>query len=149
MVRTLSNRSWPLLPDDGQTVVMSRSELLARLEAMTQRKAPPSPAVLRLHGGKLVILAEKRIAKWRGRPLRLTPREFDILLLLARHSGKVLSRDFLFDSVWSQEFAGEGRLVDGHIMRLRKKLGDGAHLIEAARGVGYRLSLALRIPLDG
>lgn len=125
---------------------MSRSELLARLEAITERRTYPGPDTLLLHGGSLAIDPQERTATWRGRRLRLSTREFDILLLLAKHAGKALSRDFLFDSLWTEEFAGEGRLVDGHIMRLRKKLRDGAPLIESVRGVGYRLGLTVSLP---
>lgn len=89
--------------------------------------------------GALTVCSKRRLATWRGRHLALSPRELDILALLARHRGETLSRSFLIRHLWSEEQAGEVRLIDRHIMKLRKKLDDPAIAIQTVRGVGYRL----------
>ena len=139
MARNLSNRS-PALPfADGRAVILNRSELLSRMEEILQRKAEPQSVPPFLQVGDLFILSAERSATWRGRRLPLTPKEFDILVHLAKNPGKVLSRECLFDVLWDEAFAGRGRLIDRHIMKVRQKLRDGAWLIESVWGVGYRL----------
>lgn len=115
-------------------VFHDRGELLDRVELALRRSPPPD-----LQVGALDISAERGSARWRGRPLRLSAREFGILSMLARHAGEVLTRDDLFNGLWDGEFAGEARLIDRYIALLRQKLDDGAGLIETVRGVGYRL----------
>ena len=67
-----------------------------------------------------------------------TRKEFELLLLLARHRGRVLSREFILDRIWGPEFLGETRTVDVHIRHLRRKLGQHADMVQSVRGVGYR-----------
>lgn len=145
MATSPSSRLRPSHPDEGRAIVMDRNELLTRLEDLMLRRANPRPDVLYLHSANLVIYPAEHLVKWWGQPLPLSPKEFDLLLLMARYPGKALSRDFLLNTLGCKEFAGEGRLVDCHIMRLRRKLGDGARLIETVKGVGYRLCLPVPV----
>jgi two-component system alkaline phosphatase synthesis response regulator PhoP len=74
-------------------------------------------------------------------PVDLTPIEFDLLYAMARHRGRVLSREQLIEQVWGYDYYGDDRVVDVHIGRLRKKIEDdpaNPALIVTARGVGYR-----------
>lgn len=122
-------------------VFADRQELVARMEAALQRAQPrPSTAV---QIGPLLVCPGERLATWRGEALCLSPREFDILTILVERYGSVVSRDYLFDHLWGLGFAGEARLIDRHVMKLRQKLQDGANQIETVWGVGYRLSCRL------
>ena len=72
--------------------------------------------------------------------MHLTPKEFDLLTLLAAHPGQVFSREKLLDRIWGPDYQGDARTVDSHIKNLREKLGDGAGLIVTVWGVGYRFA---------
>lgn len=74
-----------------------------------------------------------------GEKLDLSPKEYDLLLYLAKNHGIVLSRDKLLTNVWGYDFDGDLRTVDTHIKRVRQKLGDKADLITTVRGSGYKL----------
>jgi DNA-binding response OmpR family regulator len=77
-----------------------------------------------------------------GERVALTTTEFEILVVLARDPGVVVSRQALLDAVWGIDFVGDDHLVDVHVANLRRKLGDDAEaprFIETVRGVGYRL----------
>ena len=71
----------------------------------------------------------------------MTALEFDLLVALARHNGRVLSRDQIIEQVWGADFYGDDRVVDVHLGHLRRKLQDGASdpaIIATVRGAGYR-----------
>ena len=72
-------------------------------------------------------------------PVNLTLKEYEMLCLLLRNSGMVLSRTQLLNQIWGYEFDGESRTVDVHIRTLRQKLGDAGDLIETVRGIGYKM----------
>src|SRR5688572_3569075 len=122
--------------DDYVIKPFAFSELLARIEvAVRRRKAlPPIEAYdLRLD------LVRRQVTR-AGKPLELSPREFDLLLTLVRAGGTVLSRSDLLRNVWGIEFDPGTNVVDVHIGRLRRKLDrHGAPLIHTVRGEGYRL----------
>ena len=72
-----------------------------------------------------------------GKPVELTHREFEVLQLLLRNQGRVLTRQMLLNQLWDFDFLGEERVIDTHIKNLRKKL--QLNYIETIRGVGYRV----------
>jgi len=74
--------------------------------------------------------------------LAISPREYDILLLLSSNPGVVFSRDRILDSVWGPSYSGDPRTIDTHIKNLREKLGDSGRAIETVRGFGYRVARA-------
>ncbi|MBN1679892.1 MAG: response regulator transcription factor [Anaerolineae bacterium] len=130
--------------DDYIIKPFSVRELLARVRNVLRRAtAPPGeppPAVIRVGG--LRIAADRYEAHWNAVPLTLTPLEFDVLLILARHVGQVLSRECLLDDVWGYTYHGDARAVDAVIKRLRTKLrkaAPGVDLIVTIRGIGYKL----------
>jgi two-component system alkaline phosphatase synthesis response regulator PhoP len=124
--------------DDYLTKPFSPRELTARLQALLRRARPTKePAVLMV--GELKIDTQSREASFRGRPLTLTPREFDLLVFFAHHPGRVLSREELLRKVWGYDYLGETRTVDVHVRRLRVKLGEKNRVIETVTGSGYKL----------
>ncbi|MBX6350357.1 MAG: response regulator transcription factor [Clostridia bacterium] len=131
--------------DDYVVKPVSGRELVARIRAVQRRAGPDGPhgrARRRVELGPLVLDPDTREARLRGRRLSLTPKEFDLLLHLARRPGVVHSRGDLLLEVWGYEAPADSRTVDVHISRLREKLGDpdatGLRLL-TVWGRGYRL----------
>jgi two-component system, OmpR family, response regulator RegX3 len=112
-------------------------ELLARIRAVTRRTSE-RPAVRATRIGPLELDVRGRRARIEGRELDLTPKEFDLLVLLAREPGAVVSRAEILQEVWQTTWFGSAKTIDVHVAGLRKKLGD-ASWIETVRGVGLRL----------
>ena len=88
--------------------------------------------------GPLCIYELERIVILDGEEIELTPKEYDLLLLLASHPGRAFSRDYLLQQLWGYDYDGFDRTVDTHITRLRKKLGAPGEKIVTVWGVGYR-----------
>jgi DNA-binding response OmpR family regulator len=124
--------------DDYLTKPFSPRELVARLQALLRRaRRGGAPAVLEVGALRVDPLAHE--ISFRGRALALTPREFELLAFLARHPGRVHSREELLRKVWGYDYVGETRTVDVHVRRLRAKLGEKQHVIETVTGAGYKL----------
>jgi DNA-binding response OmpR family regulator len=128
--------------DDYLTKPFSMRELTARVRAIVRRmermnQADSTEPITRFD---LTIDAARRRVVRAGDEVSLTPLEFDILAALARTPGVVQSRDQLMDRVWGyRDYAG-GRVVDSHVARIRRKLGDEAaepRYIRTVHGVGY------------
>ena len=124
--------------DDYLTKPFSPRELMARLKALL-RRSRPEHAEEAIQVGELRVDRAAREASFRGRPLSLTPREFDLLAFLAAHPGRVVSREELLRKVWGYDYLGETRTVDVHVRRLRGKLGERSRVIETVMGAGYKL----------
>src|SRR4029077_13333745 len=113
-------------------------ELLARIRAVVRRRAPRllDPTPVRV--GALSLDARTRQVTVGTRDVPLTPKEFDLLALLAEDPGAVWSRGRILESVWDPHWYGPTKTLDVHVASLRKKLGDPSW-IETVRGVGFRL----------
>jgi DNA-binding response OmpR family regulator len=96
--------------------------------------AAPAPIVR----GPLSIYTAERIVQLNNSELDLTPKEFELVVLLASHPGRAFSREFLLQQLWGYDYDGFDRTVDTHITRLRKKLGPVGEKIVTVWGVGYR-----------
>lgn len=119
--------------DDYLCKPFSAAELVARLRALLRRTQIGSCHEV----GDLRVDEEQGLATLRGDRLPLTRREFDLLVFLAAHPGRVFSRTDLLDRVWGEDFLGTERTVDQHIAQLRALIGHP--YIETVRGRGYRL----------
>lgn len=127
--------------DDYITKPFSPKELMARIKAVL-RRAYPMEETTQVRLDELVIDIDRHEVTESGRPIALTPKEFELLLLLVKNQGKVLSRDMLLETVWGYDYGGETRTVDVHIRRLRQKLNDdptNPRYIHTVHGVGYKV----------
>jgi DNA-binding response OmpR family regulator len=108
---------------------------LRRIELLT-RSGDEAAGPIAL--GRLLIDPLARRVSIGGEAVDLTVKEYDLLLLLARHPGRSFSRSYLLDHVWGADYEGGDRAVDTHVVRLRRKLGDLGERIATVWGVGYR-----------
>lgn len=114
-------------------------EILARVKALLRRAGGafgPEPVV---RSGEVAIDLPRRRVTCGGHELCLTFTEFNLLLALARHPGRVLSREQLLEGSHEGDYAVTDRAIDVHVVALRRKLGKTGARIETVRGVGYRL----------
>jgi DNA-binding response OmpR family regulator len=124
--------------DDYVTKPFSPKELTARIAALLRRtqRHTGSGAV---RYGPLSIDVERHLVDVGGKEIRLTAKEFLLLLYLVQHRGRVLSRDLLLSDVWGYQYTGGTRTVDVHIRRLRDKLPFLADAIVTIKQFGYKL----------
>lgn len=126
--------------DDYLPKPFSTRELVARMRAIDRRTRTvaqhDTAAAKRL--GSLTIDERTRQAFLSGEPLALTPKEYQLLALLAADPGAVVDRRRILETVWEPNFFGRGKTLDFHVATLRRKLGD-PRWIENRRGVGFRL----------
>ena len=118
-------------------------ELLARIRAVLRRSQPSAAEGEQLRVGALVLHFGARDARLGDKLVPLTQFEFELLAQLARAAGRVLSRDYLMETLRGTEFESFDRSIDVHISRLRQKLGDDSkqpRIIKTVRGVGYVLA---------
>jgi DNA-binding response OmpR family regulator len=122
--------------DDYVTKPFSVAELLARIRSQIRRTA-----VDRAEAGEVRVDIAARKAWLRGDELELSPKEFDLLALLVREAGRVVTRERIMAEVWDENWFGSTKTLDMHVSWLRRKLGDDAgnprHL-QTVRGVGLR-----------
>jgi two-component system, OmpR family, response regulator len=125
--------------DDYLVKPFDFGELLARLRALVRRGPSDRPVALEV--GQLRFDPETRTVTRAGREIELTAREFEVLELLARNGGQVVSRRRLLEEIWDNEYDGSANIVDVYVGYLRKKLEDpdGPRLIRTVRGVGFVL----------
>jgi DNA-binding response OmpR family regulator len=124
--------------DDYIVKPFGSRELLARVRAVARRANPPLEVERPQQVGGLQIDRRTRRVHTDGHEVVLTPKEFDLLALLAEDAGAVVSRQQIMDEVWDPHWYGPTKTLDVHIASLRKKLGDH-DLIETVRSVGFRL----------
>ncbi len=113
-------------------------ELVARIHAVMRRLQPRADELTLMRVDGLEVDRRARRVTLDDRPLELTPREFDLLALLASDPGAAISRERIFEDVWETRWFGSPKTIDVHIAALRRKLGDPGW-IETVRGVGFRL----------
>ena len=127
--------------DDYLVKPFSSRQLEARIRAVLRRADAKTPAAPLVVGG-LSIDTGGRSASLDGRPLVLSPKEFDLLAYLAEHLGQVVSKRTLAAEVWNQPYGGSDKTFDVHLHWLRRKLGETAErprYLHRVRGVGVKL----------
>lgn len=129
--------------DDYMAKPFSQRELLARIKAVLRRSQVPAGNGEELVFGKLRMNFSQYEAWLDDEKLELTPKEYEMLKLLAENAGKAFSREQLLERIWGYEYYGDTRTVDVHVRHLRAKLErvpEMAEAIETVRGIGYRLA---------
>ena len=124
--------------DDYLAKPFGMMELLSRIRALlrrTQREAD----IYRC--GVLTVDQTRHTVTVNGQEVILTQKEFEVLCLLLKNRGQVLSRERLIEDVWGYAFTGESRTVDVHVRTLRQKLGEAGAYIETVRGYGYKIGM--------
>ena len=124
--------------DDYVTKPFSLAVLLAKARAVIRRSRGEGGGES-LSCGAITLDLAGRTCTVEGRPVALTPREYELLLCLMCHRGQVLRRDKLLDKVWGIDFEGGQRAVDVRVKRLRAALGSGGKQIKTVFKAGYRL----------
>ena len=134
--------------DDYLTKPFSMREFLARVKALLRRVQldrvptivePSENSVLKFANLEIDLL--RREVRLENNPLALKPKEYDLLLFLARHKGQVITRELILERVWGWDFTGGSRTVDVHVRWLREKIENDPAIpirIITVRGAGYR-----------
>lgn len=110
-------------------------EMIARVKALLRRSSGDSEDVLSC--GSVRLDSVKRLVTANGEPVELTYKEFELLRLLMKNCGIVISRDVIMERVWDSSFEGESRTIDVHVRSIRQKLGTCGAIIKTIRNVGY------------
>lgn len=131
--------------DDYVTKPFSSRELVARIRAVLRRRGEPDeflPTVV--EAGPVRIDVDRHIVTFRGEGVSLPLKEFDLLELLMRNAGRVLTRGQIIDRVWGADYVGDTKTLDVHIKRLRTKVEDDPAnpvQIVTVRGLGYKFEI--------
>jgi two-component system response regulator RegX3 len=128
--------------DDYVTKPFSSRELVARIRAVLRRHAEPEELLLDVvEAGPVRMDVERHVVTVDSEPVQLPLKEFDLLELLLRNSGRVLTRGQLIDRVWGSDYVGDTKTLDVHVKRLRAKIepdpASPKHLV-TVRGLGYK-----------
>jgi two-component system response regulator RegX3 len=130
--------------DDYVVKPFSAREVVARIRAVLRRTEAPEPVDERpLEVGEVRLDPAKREVTLRGDALELSRKEFELLHLLMRHAGAVVTRERLIDEVWDPNWFGSTKTLDVHVSGIRRKLGDDPsepRYVHTVRGVGFRFS---------
>ncbi len=124
--------------DDYLPKPFGMMELVARVKALLRRSVKQEHSQS-YRVGCLYVHPEKHIVRVEDEDITLTYKEFEMLCLLLKNQGMVLTRDQFLNKVWGYEFDGENRTVDVHIRTLRQKLGNAGAYIRTIRGIGYKI----------
>ncbi|MDR2571620.1 MAG: response regulator transcription factor [Oscillospiraceae bacterium] len=127
-------RAFDAEADDYVTKPFKIQLLLKRIEALLRRSGVLSKEI---HCCKLTLQPDDFKAVYNSTELTLTPKEFEILMLLVQNKGKTLTHETILSRIWGYDFDGDGSTVHTHIKNLRSKLPE--NIIKTVRGVGYRL----------
>ena len=123
--------------DDYIAKPFGTMELISRIKALLRRTKSADKGY---SAGGVTLNPKSHTGNVDGKPVSLTLKEFEMLLLMLKNRGTVFSRDRRLEEIWGYDYDGENRTVDVHIKTLRTKLGDSGTIVETVRGVGYKIS---------
>ncbi|MFM1652139.1 response regulator transcription factor [Brevibacillus sp. B_LB10_24] len=129
-------------PFNIREVIVRIKTIFRRIDLISVAAAADHPEYKAIKiGQEIEIYKEKREIYKHGSKIEFTNKEYELLIYLAEHRGRVITREELLDQVWGYEFIGDGRTVDIHVRRIRKKLDEDkqSSIIETIFGVGYKL----------
>lgn len=124
--------------DDYVVKPFSPKELMMRVGAILKRRGGTQENKDVVKIGDLEVDFSGRRVTISGKPVEMTPKEYDLFFYMVRNRGIALTREKLITNVWGYDFYGDDRTLDTHIKLLRKSLGDYSKCIVTLRGVGYR-----------
>ncbi len=124
--------------DDYITKPFGMMEMISRIKAVLRRAEENEDVVYSVSNIVLNIRSHQIMVN--NMPIDVTLKEFELLRLLMKNAGTVLTRDMLLENIWGYGFDGETRTVDVHIGTLRSKLNRAGEIIETVRGIGYRIT---------
>lgn len=128
--------------DDYVVKPFEPKELLARVKAVRRRYTVDTSSKEILHYSDLVIDANSYNVVYKGKEIKMPPKEFELVYYLACNKNKVFTREQLLCEVWGYDYPGDSRTVDVHVKRLREKLAGGENWqIETVWGVGYKFEV--------
>lgn len=131
-------KGYDYMADDYVTKPFSMPVLLRKIAAVIRRRKDPEDLSQKIRYKDLLIDKDTMEVTLKGRQIKLTIKEYEILCLFTGNPGKVFSREMLIDRIWPYNEAVEDRVIDSHIKNLRRKIGED--YIETVRGAGYRAS---------
>ena len=129
--------------DDYVTKPFSSRELVARIRAVLRRKGEPEdllPSVIEV--GPIRVDVDRHVVVVRGETVAMPLKEFDLLEILMRNAGRVLTRSQLIDRVWGSDYVGDTKTLDVHVKRLRAKIEEDPSnpvILQTVRGLGYKV----------
>jgi DNA-binding response OmpR family regulator len=130
--------------DDYITKPFDSRELTARIKTVLRRiDKSGTKEDTNIQLGPIMINTQERQVYIDGEEVFLTPKEYDLLLVLCENQRKVFSRENLLELVWKFEYIGDSRTVDMHVQRLRKKLGKYSSFIKTVFGIGYKFEVQI------
>lgn len=126
--------------DDYMTKPFSPAEFVARVKALIRRSlsAGDREEEDAVSSGRLTVNYARHEAHISGKRLDLSPKEFEILFLLLRKTGRVMTRQFLMERIWGRPYSNTSRVIDTHIKNIRKSLGDMQDYLVTIEGLGYK-----------
>lgn len=131
--------------DDYVTKPFSSRELVARIRAVLRRKGEPEdllPSVIEV--GPIRVDVDRHVVVVRGETVAMPLKEFDLLEILMRNAGRVLTRSQLIDRVWGSDYVGDTKTLDVHVKRLRAKIEEdpsNPEILQTVRGLGYKIEV--------
>jgi DNA-binding response OmpR family regulator len=129
-----------LKADDYVKKPFSPAVLIARAKLLLSKKRVEDTTEAREKYGLTIDQASRQVTL-EGNPIELTTKEFDILTYLFEHENRVFSRDQILSQVWGYDFVGDTRIVDNHIKKIRRALGEKSYYIRTVFGVGYKFEV--------
>lgn len=130
--------------DDYLTKPFDGRELVARVQTLLRRTQSEERQMVRFNELHLVLDVDGRIACIASNQLSLTPKEFDVLLLMAKRPGRTYSRDEILERIWGYDYSGDTRTVDSHVKNIREKLREAGVTqdpIKTVWGIGYKFGV--------